>query len=461
MISEADVRAVLERALGDPRLASVSVDKPLLRSGVITSIELVGVLVDLERHFGEVIPESAAPQMSIASILRALGGTAGAARGEPEPQPDAMVRRLRRAVRRPVLFVVSVAVCLFFLELAVRGLVEGPLAADYREFVEGGRRFYPFSGSFSQDSFHFALGHHEISAAPPADALRVGVFGDCGTMGSFVPAADAIPARLEASLRAQGTPAKVYNLAWYGRLLPKDFMLLELVWDRPLDVVVFTLSEDHLRRSTTAAWIDVYRHITFNWELFDRFQDRLPASERAPFRDVLGRLRRADVIHQGPLRRWEYERFALLPYQPFLRYLVTVRWLPGPFASSMREDMTAVGQRRVALSDPPPRMPPELTSADLDGAQLKMLRAVIRLLQRRGVRVLLYAEPVAPREWRVDRALTAASLAAKLARETGCLFVDQSWALGTGDFIDSLAHFTPDANRRIGEALAQAIRSRD
>jgi hypothetical protein len=462
-VSEADVRAVLGEALGDPRLATVGAAEPLLRSGVVTSIELVGVLVEIERHFGVTIPASAAPQMSIASIVRALGGEPAAAGRDPSPEPDAMLRRLRAAARRPAIFVASIVVCLFVLDLAVRRLVEGPLAADYREFVEGGRRLYAFSGAFSQDSFRFALAHHEISAeisaAPPVEELRVGVFGDSGTIGSFVAADEAIPARMEAALRAGGTPAKVYNLAWYGRLLPKDFMLLEGVWDRPLSVVVLTLSDDHLRKSTTRAWIDTYRHITFNWDLLDRFKDRLPAGEQAPFRHVLGRLRRADLIHQGPLRRLEYGELAILPYQPFLRYLVTVRWLPAPFESSMRDDMTAVGQRRVALSDPPPGMPPELTPADLDRAQIKMLRSVIRLLQRRGVRVLLYTEPVAPRGWRVDRALTAASVAERLAGETGSLFVDQSWALDAGDFTDSLSHFTPDANRRIGEALAQAIRS--
>ena len=88
-----------------------------------------------------------------------------------------------------------------------------------------------------------------------------------------------------------------------------------------------------------------------------------------------------------------------------------------------------------------------------------MLASVIRLLQRRGVQVLLYVEPVAPRERRTPRALSAATLAAGLARETGCLFVDEAWALDAGDFTDSLAHYTADANRRIGEALAQAIRS--
>ena len=468
-VSEARVRVVLEKALGDSRLAGVGAGEPLLRSGVITSIELISVLVDLERHFGVTIPDRTVLEMSIASIVRALGGET--VEVAPEPEPDGMLRRLRRTARRPAIFVASVVVCLFVLDLAVRRVVEGPLAASYREFVEGGKRFYPFSGSFSQDSFRFALGHHEIAAArparpaepgaaPPAKELRVGVFGDSGTIGSFVAADDAIPARLEAALRAQGTPAKVYNLAWYGRLLPKDFMLLELVWDQPLDLVVFTLSEDHLRRSTTAAWMARYRHITFNWELLDRFKDRLPAGEQAPFREVLGRMRGADSIHQGPLRRWAYERFALLPYQPFLQYLVTVRWLPGPFESSMREDMTAVGQRRVALSEPLPPMPPKLTPADLDRAQLEMLASVIRLLQRRGTRVLLYVEPVAPRQWRVDRPLTAASLAARLAGKTGSLVVDQSWVLGAGDFTDSLAHFTPDANRRIGEALALAIQDR-
>ncbi len=127
----------------------------------------------------------------------------------------------------------------------------------------------------------------------------------------------------------------------------------------------------------------------------------------------------------------------------------------------MRGEMTAGGLWRVALADRPPPLPPALTSADLDRGEIRMLRSAIGLLQRRGVQVLLYAEPVAPRAWRTPRALTAATVAERLAAETGSLFVDQSWALDAGDFTDSLSHFTLDANRRIGEALARAIQRRD
>ena len=153
-------------------------------------------------------------------------------------------------------------------------------------------------------------------------------------------------------------------------------------------------------------------------------------ASRRPFRAVVRRLRLADAIHLGPLRRWEYEDLALLPYQPFLRYLATVRWLPGPFESSMREDMTVAGDQRVALSDPPPALPPALHAR-----QSRPRRDQDAGVGRSGCssgaasRVLLYVEPVGPRERRVDRAPTAASLAARLASETGCLFVDQSWAL--------------------------------
>ena len=45
-VSEARVRAVLEEALGDGRLSGVGAGIKLLPSGVVTSIELVSVLVD-------------------------------------------------------------------------------------------------------------------------------------------------------------------------------------------------------------------------------------------------------------------------------------------------------------------------------------------------------------------------------------------------------------------------------
>lgn len=459
--TEEDVRAVLEEALGDPRLGGVGADTPLLRSGVITSIELVSVLVDVEKRFGVTIPQNAAPQLSIAGILRAVGGEAPVGAIDAGPPAGTWLAALGRASRRPAILLVAAIATFFAIDLTVRALVEGPLAGEYRAFTEEGRRLYAWSGAFSQDSFQLALRHHAITAAPPKTdgELRVAVFGDSGTIGSFVSAADAIPAAVEDSLRATGTRARVFNLAWYGRLLTKDLMLLEAIWDRPIDVVVFTISEDHIRRSMSTTWVERYRHISFNASLLASFLERLPPDEQAPFREILARLRRADLRQQGPLRRFEHEHLALVAYQPFLRWLATVRFLPARFQSAMRADMTTVGQRRCALEDPPARLPPDLTEADLDRAQIDMLRSAIRLLQKRGVRTVLYVEPFGPREVRPAQspALTAASVIAELARETGSTFVDQTWALGRPDFIDTLNHFTPDANRRIGEAIARAI----
>ena len=62
---------------------------PLLRGGVITSIELVSVLVALERRFGVAIPVSAAPQMSLASIVRAPRGERGRGAWRRGAGPDA------------------------------------------------------------------------------------------------------------------------------------------------------------------------------------------------------------------------------------------------------------------------------------------------------------------------------------------------------------------------------------
>jgi predicted RNase H-like nuclease (RuvC/YqgF family) len=46
-----------------------------------------------------------------------------------------------------------------------------------------------------------------------------------------------------------------------------------------------------------------------------------------------------------------------------------------------------------------------------------------------------------------------------LAERTDSSIVDLSWELGAADFIDSLAHYTPEGNRRLASALEASLAS--
>lgn len=467
-VSIDEVRRVLNSALGDTRLDGIGPNEPLLRSGLITSIELVSIVVDLERHFGISIPDSVVTAENLDSLAKIAELVSGDGRAGPRVAPiqaragsTRSHTGLRRFLQRPLVAVAAVAVWLGVLNLLTAQTVGRGFSQAYMAFLEQGARLYPYSGLFSQDDFDFAFKHHQISAPHPPGDTFVAVFGDSGTIGSFLPWNESIPAQMQDVLAHADRSYQVFNLAWFGRLIVKDVMLLELAWDKPMDVAVFTLGKDYFSKEHVARWISEYPHSSMNWPLFHAFVERVPSEQRGPFTEMEARLMAADRNHYGAARRWAYKHFDSIHYAPYFQYLWTTQIPPPVFGSDMRWDMTMVREQRFALDSRPLALQDGLPPADVDERQVQILSTVLRMLAARGTRVVLYLEPEGPKEWRTAAApgtTRIATIATGIAQETGAQVVDLTWALDASGFLDSSAHYTPAGNRLIAARLADDVR---
>ena len=456
-----EVRAILGRALGDDRLADVAPDASLLRSGVVTSIELVSITLELEKRFGRaVLGDGIAPgSISLATVAQVLRGVPPAVEERPESAAGGLVAGMTALVRRPLLALVTVLVTFVVLDRAVGLAIRHPFAPAYDAFLERGRRGYPNSGGYSHDDFRFAFAHHEVRTRPAPERALAVVLGDSGTIGSYVDAEQAIPAQAEAALRRLGDTTRVANAAWFGRLLVKDLMILELFWDLPMKTVVFTVSDEYFDKAQVRTWLARYRHCSVNWPLFAAFRARVPPEQQAPFAEMEELLRSADRDHLGTLRRLAFDGLEVMHYSPYLRYVV--RKLLSPWL--LQSELQATRDVRFAVGQPMPQLPEGLEAANVDAAQVAMLETTIRLLRARGVNVVLYLEPLGPIEWLTGprRAQSGVRLAGELARRTGATVVDLSRALHAEDFSDTAAHYSAEANQLIGERLAQAIHAQE
>lgn len=456
------VRQVVSRALGDGRLAGVGEDVALVRNGIITSIESVLVVLELEREYGRSdLEQLVTPaDWTLRRIAAVLTGES-VARGEPDSGPAAASRlaTLRRAADRPGYAVVAILLCFVIFNTAVGHAFSSFLAGRYRDYLERGKRFYPYSGAFSHDDFAFAVQHHEVSRVAAPHEKRVWMFGDSGTIGSFVRADETIAASAERVLRHSDPSVRVLNLAWYGRVLPKDFMLLEAVWKTPALAAVFTLADDYFSRSSVDRWLAEYRHVSVNVPLFDALTNRVSEDRRACFSDASAALHAADRQDWGAVRRWSFENIPIVRYRPFLQYEWHLHVLPSFVGSSMRAQTTTFRDFRYARDVAPRRLVAGVAPEDFDARQECMLETVLTMLERRGVRTALYVEPLGPASWIAaePHRITAFDVATRIAARTGSQVIDLTSALTEEDFLDSAAHYTPAANRRIGERVASAL----
>jgi hypothetical protein len=242
-------------------------------------------------------------------------------------------------------------------------------------------------------------------------------------------------------------------------------MLLELVWDDPIERVVFTVGDQYFSRTSVDSWISAYTHTSFNWPLFSRFERRVPPGERQPFVEMASMLQRADREHSGAFKRLVGDVTDVAHYSPFVQYELGVKLLPPWWGSSLRWNMERVRDRRYAR-EPNAETPLSCTVApdDMDARQIQILTSVIRMLADRGTKSVLYVEPCGPQEWRVPGppgARSAADIAREIGRSTGAQVVDLTWTLGADVFIDSSAHYTVDGNARLAERFVSALRSEE
>lgn len=467
------VRAAAADALGDERLDGIAADASLVREGVISSLEIVAVTTALEERFGLRIPAAQVTVQNFDSLraMARLVQSQGVDPGRidaPEGEEWAALRAsAAAAIRRPVLLLSLTLAFLGLLDLGLRALMVGPLADSHHSFLERGHRLYPVGGTYSQDDLAFAISQHRIVRQSMRRDFRVAVFGDSGTIGSFVPHEDAIPGALQKALRARYPEAEVFNLAFFMQFFAKDLMIMEAVIEQsggelPFEVAVFTLGDDYFSRDFVNQLQSAMPYLSLNWDLLDRFAKRIPENKRPPFESLTRDLRSVSGAARTTVEGWMQRNSAIFHYAPYFRYLVTeVLRSAHPFDYAY-----SVGRR--PLLDPVPDEPPKKYSLslgvappNLDRRVVAMADATIEFLRERGIKIVLYLKPHGPNEWRgryqQGQGTSAREIAEDLCRGDRCVVVDLRWSLSGRQFTDTLAHYGAEANRQIAEQIAGAI----
>ena len=211
IIDVGNIRDTITVSLGDDRLNGIGPDDPLVRSGIISSLELVVVVLGLSDHFAVDIPDSVVTIDNfdtLSTLARRLAklkqSQVPAGLQSDDDTWTFPLSSLFRALRRPVTLVFLVVVFLVFLDVVLMAVMKGPLADSYRVFLENGERLYPVSGGYSTDDLLFSVSQHKIARSSGARFPRVAVLGDSGTIGSWVTFDEAIPAIDAAKRRGRG-----------------------------------------------------------------------------------------------------------------------------------------------------------------------------------------------------------------------------------------------------------------
>ncbi|MBF2758778.1 MAG: arylesterase [Ectothiorhodospiraceae bacterium AqS1] len=142
------------------------------------------------------------------------------------------------------------------------------------------------------------------NAALAADPPTIAMLGDSLTAGYGLPAADALPARLEEALRERYPGIRVLNAGVSGNTIAEGLARLEWVLaDRPDAVIVALGANDVLRAiapRTSRSYLD--RILA---ELERRDLPTLVAGMRAPRNLGLGYTRRFDAIYPDLAERYD------------------------------------------------------------------------------------------------------------------------------------------------------------
>lgn len=468
-----EIKAVLSQALGDDRLSDLGPDDPILQSGLVSSMEIVIMVAALEQHFSLSIPDSEVTLENFATLGRLAALIQAKAEGKSLAPRDALLvhglmKSVARVMKRPLMALLLVAALLASFELLLPLLMQGPLAGAYHRFLEKGQRLYPIAGGHSQDDMSFSVGHHEILRTRPQDRPRVVVFGDSGTVGSWLPASQAPSVYMQKELRKSLPQARVYNLAYFMPSVLKDFMILESILEHtggklPFEAVVFTLGDSHLSLDYRKHQLTKVPFIPLNHLLLKNFLDRVLGQDARRYEAIMRDLERADQEHHNFFTRWAKFHSALYHYGPFLRQLLDTA-IYYPMDQVRREYI--IGAK--PLFEQTPEEPPEdlaitrgVHKGNLDRLVVELFIKGIDWLRAQGVKVVIYIEPRGPKQWRrlysEPDGRDAHDIAQQICASGRCAVVDLRWSLSGDQFTDNVAHYTKQGNQVLGRAVGQTL----
>ena len=467
--------------MGDRRLDGLDARHPLLQSGLINSLELVGVTMALERGFGISIPATAASPENFADLEAITGLISGLREGRLPGSQDSdfaqhpLAASLLRALRRPIWLLVSFVVFLGAFDALIVYLHQGPLKPAYDAFMEQGERLYPVSGAHSQDDLAFSVSQHRIIQSRDAGAWNVAFLGDSGTHGSWVKSRFSLPAQTEKILARAGGAVAVQNLAFYIPSLPKDMMILQAIVSSaggkfPADAVVLTMSDEYLSREHFQSSLSSYPHLALNSGLLADFGGFLGAENSAGLQSISADFRRQARKLRSPVMDWLRLHSALFHYGPYIREVLN-RKIHAPLGRPKYVWATELARSGKPFADPVPATPPRrfglrylgLSKDDVHAETLQLTRALLTRLDRLGIPVVIYIKPVGPREWQraLEQAamgtLSSRTLLAQACRPERCRFADARWVLSGNQFTDTLAHYSVSGNEKIAGVVADAL----
>lgn len=474
------VRKAISEGVGSERLRGVGAEYLLVQNGIINSLEIVIIGLELEKEFGLKIPDTAlsvanfASLTSLAAMISAItgdGGHAPVARDEANDLYGRLHCSLMGSLRRPLLFTALFAIFLALLDLVgLPFLVErGPLRTLYASFSDNGERLYRSSGGWAPEDLHVAVARHRIMKEGREGQPRILFFGDSGTVGSWVRAEDAPPAQVEARLRQTWSTARVYNFGFFMRSFAKDAMLLEALLkmtdgDLPVDAVIFTFGDAYFHKPFQERLAAAVPYLSLNRDLLHDLAQRIDAQAFDAYARITEELATASTMHRNRFTETVLQRSSVYRYKSFLQFLM----LHGRASDAFWASEYAIGDKSLLparLTTPPPGFQLHdvgFDAATLDRDVVRLVDDVVDFLTRRGIKIFFFLRPYAPLEFKGHPFGVGPMTIDNLIRERGwdhkATIIDLRWSLYGDQFSDSLSHYTPAGSRVLGEAIATVVR---
>jgi len=468
------VKRVIADTIGEDRLADVKPDGLLVQSGIISSLEIVMIGVELEQEFQLRIPDGQltvanfATLETLSALIDQLSGNGIDLSVQAAPGGGVykiMQDNLTNCLHHPVIFVLMVIAWIVLFDRVLLSYVveEGPLSGMYRSFSDEGRRLYNSSGGWSPDDLMVAVRRHEFIQAPIPAKPTILFFGDSGTVGSWVKAGDAPPAKTEETLRQSFPEAQVYNFAFFMRSFIKDVMLLEAILEKnekatPIDAVIFTLSDAYFDAQFQKNLIGAMPYFSLNRHLLARFRDRIEPQDIVPYEHIQGTLSSANRKFRGRLEEYILEKTSLYRHKSFFTFLR----LYGKDPSAFWTKEYAIGNKPlfpIRLALPPDDFQLHDTGYSeetIDRDIVALTNDVLNYLQSKNIKIFLFLRPYAPLEWETYpfqerpemRPKNIETLIQEQDWDKKATVIDLRWSLYGDQFSDSLSHYTPAENAK-------------
>ena len=474
------VRKAVAAAVGVDRLGRVGDADQLVQSGIISSLEIVIIGLELEKEFSVAVPDNELTianfdsLTALAALMRRLtggGDTGNTKRSELESGTyKYLLDGLAGCYRHPFVMALLIAFWLVMLDVfALPFFVErGPLATIYAQFSDHGKRLYHSSGGWAPNDLQVAVRRHRIVQDRKPGSPAILFFGDSGTVGSWVRAEDAPPAKVEEKLRALHPDVRVHNFGFFMRSFIKDVMLLEALIEEnegrlPADAVIFTLSDAYFDAAFQKSLIDAMPYFSLNRNLLKRFKIRANTKNATAYDHLLDYLALSNRKHRGRFEEYFLERTSIYRHKTFLSFLNH----HGRAPQAYWEKEYAIGDKPLLPTRLP--IPPAdfklhdagFNKNSIDHDIIALVSDTIDFLNQRGIKVYFFIRPYAPLEWKNHKFPTREMDVVGLIREQGwdkkAEVIDLRWSLYGDQFSDSLSHYTPAGSKVLGDAIGEQV----